>query len=79
MCEYCDKKIKNKSISCIDEDVDKSKLTLIKNNYFGYTILAEIDNLADNSSNTPDIADQFFKINYCPMCRKKIIGRKLGE
>ena len=74
MCEYCDKKIKNKSITCIDEDVDKSKLTLIKNNYFGYTILAEIDNLADDNSNTPDIVDQFFKINYCPMC-----GRKLSE
>ena len=69
MCEYCNKKINNKSIKCIDAPTDKSKLTLIKDGYFGYTILAEIDNLADDSSNIPDMVDQFYKLNYCPMCR----------
>lgn len=74
MCEYCDKRINNKPIKCIDEDIDKSKLTLIKINGIGYTIFAEIDNIADDNSNIPDIADQYFEINYCPMC-----GRKLEE
>ena len=74
MCEYCNKSINNKAIKCIDATTDNSKLIISKDKYFGYTILAEIDNLADDSNNIPDVADQFFKINYCPMC-----GRKLGE
>lgn len=73
MCEYCNKRINNKPIQCIDKDIDKSTLTLTQDNCFGYTIFAEIDNLADDNSNMPDVADQFFKINYCPMC-----GRQLG-
>lgn len=72
MCEYCNKNINNKAIACIDKETDKSKLSIVKDSYFGYTILAEIDNLADDSNNTPDIADQFFEINYCPMCGRKL-------
>ena len=72
MCEYCNKIINNKAIKCIDATTDNSKLTILEDKYFGYTILAEIDNLADDSSNIPDVADQFFKINYCPMCGRKL-------
>lgn len=73
MCEYCKKNVNNKSITCIDEKTDKSNLKLVKDNYFGYTILAEIDNLADDNSNMPSIVDQFFKIYYCPMCGRKLV------
>lgn len=72
MCEYCNKKINNKPIVCIDEKTDKSKLSLVKTNWTGYTILAEIDNLADDTRNTPDIASQFFQILFCPMCGRKL-------
>lgn len=72
LCEYCKRTINNKPIKCIDENIDKSKITLIKDNYLGYIILAEIDNLAEDNTNIPAIADQFFKINYCPMCGRKL-------
>lgn len=74
MCEYCNKNVNNKPIVCIDEDTDKSKLSLVKTGWTGYTILAEIDNLADDSSNISDIASQFFQISYCPMCGRKLRG-----
>ena len=79
MCEYCNKRINNKPIQCIDKDIDKSTLTLTQDNYFGYTIFAEIDNLADDNSNMPDVVDQFFKINYCPMCGRQLRGNKYGN
>lgn len=72
MCKYCRNNINNKPIFCIDKKTDKSKLRLVKTNWTGYTILAEIDNLADNTSNTPDIANQYFQIIYCPMCGRKL-------
>lgn len=72
MCQYCNKNINNKPILCIDRKTDKSKLTLVKTGWTEYTILAEIDNLADDTSNIPDIASQFFQINYCPMCGRKL-------
>lgn len=72
MCEYCDKNVNNKRIMCIDEKTDRSKLSLVKIGWIGYTLLAEIDNLADDSSNIPDIASQYFQINYCPMCGRNL-------
>ena len=78
MCEYCNKKINNKSIKCIDAPTDKSKLTLIKDGYFGYTILAEIDNLADDSSNKVELlGDIIFEKNEIQIIfdftKKKIV------
>jgi len=73
MCEYCEKNTNNKPIMSIDKDTDKSKLSLVRTNWTGYTIYAELDNLADDSNNVPDIVDQFFQINYCPMCGRKLL------
>lgn len=63
MCKYCRNNINNKPIHCINKKTDKSKLRLTKTRFDGYTILAQIDNLADNTS---------FRVNYCPMCGRKL-------
>lgn len=68
MCEYCDKRASNKIIKDIDED--ETELMQVVNFKDNNMLYVEIDG-EDNDGYKPS---DFFSINYCPMC-----GRKLGE
>ena len=68
MCEYCNKKVRNKIIKDIDNDnEDKLQIVFLHNLYW---LDVELEG-EDPDGYKPE---DFFKINYCPMC-----GRKLGE
>lgn len=69
MCEYCDKKINNKKIKDIDND-ENDWLEIIHQPVHGSMIFVELDGIDEDGYKTAD----FFEINYCPMC-----GRKLGK
>jgi len=69
MCEYCDKRINNKKIKDIDNDKEDC-LEIIYQEAHGNMIYVELDGQDNDGYKTAD----FFKINYCPMC-----GRKLNE
>lgn len=68
MCEYCKKIINNKRIL----DIDNDKETYIEIDWqkvLGYMLYVEIEG-QDNDGYKPS---QFFKINYCPMCGRKLV------
>ncbi len=68
MCEYCEKIINNKRIL----DIDNDKETYIEIDWqkaFGYMLYVEIEG-QDNDGYKPS---QFFQINYCPMCGRKLV------
>lgn len=68
MCEYCKKIINNKRILDIDDD----KETYIEIDWqpaFGYMLYVEIE----GQDNDGYKSSQFFQINYCPMCGRKLI------
>ena len=67
MCEYCHKKINNKKIQDIDNDNEDSAEIVIQHKNLLYI---ELNGEDEDGYKTCD----FFEINYCPMC-----GRKLGE
>lgn len=71
-CDYCKKPIKNNPILCIDETTDNSRLEIYKASYYGYSIHAIIDN-SDDSNCYPKEPSQYFPINYCPMCGRKLV------
>ena len=71
MCEYCKKRVNNKIITDIDndkEDIIEIRQVMIKKPV--YTIYVELDGEDIDGYKPFD----FFKINYCPMC-----GRKLNK
>ncbi len=68
MCEYCEKIINNKKIL----DIDNEEETHIEINWqkkLGYMLYVEIEG-QDNDGYKPS---QFFKINYCLMCGRKLV------
>lgn len=69
MCKYCDKKINNEKIRDIDND-NEVWLEIIYQSVHGSMIYVELDGTDNDGYKTAD----FFNINYCPMC-----GRKLGD
>ena len=74
MCQYCDKKANNKKLKDIDNDKED----------FGQVVFLREANLYIEL-NVTDCdgykAFDFFEINYCPMCGRKLAedGRKLDE
>ena len=67
MCEYCEKRINNKKILDIDNEIE-THMEII--NQKGYMLYVEIEGKDNDGYKT----SQFFQISYCPMC-----GRKLGD
>lgn len=70
MCEYCGKIINNQKILDIDNEEETHMEIINQKNLGGYMLYVEIEG-QDNDGYKPS---QFFQINYCPMC-----GRKLGK
>ena len=67
MCEYCNKKVNNKKIKDVDNDKeDGIHVTFLDEPYLNVELEA-----TDEDGYK---AEDFFRINYCPMC-----GRKLGD
>ena len=66
MCEYCNAKVRNKKIQDIDNDKEDGLYIVFLPEPFANVELNAIDEDGYKAS-------EFFKINYCPMC-----GRKLG-
>lgn len=69
MCDYCDKKIRNKKI----KDVDNNKLDWLEvieqKKSFGHMLYVELDAVDSDGYKACD----FFQINYCPMCGRRLI------
>lgn len=73
MCEYCKKIINNKRILDIDDDKE-TYIEIVRQEAFGYMLYVEIEG-QDNDGYKPS---QFFQINYCPMCGRKLVkGEKM--
>ena len=67
MCKYCNKIINNELINDIDNDKDDTaEIVFLKTPMLNIKLEEE-----DPDGYKPE---DFFPINYCPMC-----GRKLGE
>ena len=67
MCEYC-KKIIN-----IDNEEETHMEIINKKKSWGYMLYVEIEG-QDNDGYKPS---QFFQINYCPMCGRKLVKEKI--
>lgn len=62
MCEYCNKRINNKKIKDVDNDKeDGIHITFLDKPYLN----VELETTDENGYK----AEDFFRINYCPMCR----------
>lgn len=64
MCEYCNKKIRNKKMKNIDNDKEEWQ-EIVEQSVHGHMLYIELD-ATDNDGYK---ACSFFQINYCPMCR----------
>lgn len=69
MCEYCKKTINNKRILDIDNEEETHIEIINQEKSLGYMLYVEIDG-QDSDGYKPS---QFFQINYCPMCGRKLI------
>jgi len=69
MCEYCGKIINNKKILDIDNEEETHMEIINQKKSWGYMLYVEIEG-QDNDGYKPS---QFFQINYCPMCGRKLI------
>ena len=72
MCKYCHKNINNEKLKDIDND-EESSIEIVRQPYFDvvkYALYVQLDGKDEDGYKCSD----FFHINYCPMC-----GRKLGE
>ena len=68
MCKYCEKKVNNKQIIDIDDDKENSiELRQVMMEELTYTLYVELDGEDIDGYKPFD----YFRINYCPMCRKK--------
>ena len=64
-CEYCYKKL-NKKIQDVDNDKeDEAKVIFLDRPY----LKVELDGTDSDGYKTVD----FFEINYCPMCGRKLV------
>lgn len=68
MCEYCGKIIKNKKILDIDNEEETHMEIINQKKSWGYMLYVEIEG-QDNDGYKPS---QFFQINYCMMCGRKL-------
>ena len=68
MCEYCDKKIRNKKIKDVDDDKLDWLEVIEQKKSFGHMLYVELDAVDSDGYKACD----FFQINYCPMCRKEV-------
>lgn len=64
MCEYCNKKIRNKKIRNVDNDEEEWQ-EIVEQPVHGHMLYVNLD--ATDSDGYK--ACGFFEINYCPMCR----------
>lgn len=67
MCEYCIGRINNKKIKDIDNDKE-DWLEIIFQEIHGSMIYVELNGEDSDGYKTAD----FFRINYCPMCGRKL-------
>lgn len=67
MCEYCNKKVRNKKIQDIDNDEEDGMFIVFLDEPY---LNVELDATDQDGYK----ANDFFRVNYCPMC-----GRKLKE
>ena len=64
MCEYCEKKANNKKMQDVDNDIkDFIKVVFLPD--------AKLHVQLDAVDADGYVANDFFDINYCPMCRKE--------
>lgn len=68
MCRYCEKKINNKKIKDIDNEEETHMEIIQQKLSFGPMLYVEIAG-EDEDGYKPS---QFFQINYCPMCGRKL-------
>ena len=68
MCKYCEKKINNKKIKDIDNEEETHMEIIQQKLSFGPMLYVEIAG-EDEDGYKPS---QFFQINYCPMCGRKL-------
>ena len=65
MCDYCNKKVRNKKIKDVDNDIeDKISIVFLREPMLDVTLDA-ID--SDGYK-----ANDYFPINYCPMCGRDL-------
>lgn len=69
MCKYCGKIINNKKILDIDNEEETHIEIINQKKSWGYMLYVEIEG-QDNDGYKPS---QFFQINYCPMCGRKLV------
>ena len=74
MCEYCEKRIKNKKILDIDNETETHMEIINQKKSWGYMLYVEIEG-EDRDGYKPS---QFFQISYCPICRKEAGRVKVG-
>lgn len=69
MCEYCGKIINNKKILDIDNEEETHMEIINQKKSWGYMLYVEIEGQDDDGYKP----SQFFQINYCPMCGRKLV------
>lgn len=65
MCEYCGKRASNKPIKDVDDDTE-DKITVV----FLRSPMLNVELDAEDADGYK--ASDFFEINYCPMCGRKL-------
>lgn len=65
MCEYCNKKVRNKKFQDIDNDKEDSMSIVFLDRVY---LEVELDAIDEDGYKALD----FFEINYCPKCGKKV-------
>lgn len=70
MCEYCERRTCNKKI----EDVDNDKEDEMDVCILGNVPMLKVE--LDAEDNDGYKATDFFMINYCPMCGRKLEGKE---
>lgn len=75
MCEYCEKRIKNKKILDIDNETETHIEIINQEKSWGHMLYVEIEG-TDNDGYKPS---QFFQISYCPMCGRKLRRNSSGR
>ena len=65
-CEYCEKRATNKKIPDVDNDENEEARVIFLGRPF---LKVELDGTDSDGYKTAD----FFQINYCPMCGRKLV------
>lgn len=67
MCKYCEKKANNKKIEDVDNDKEDGMYVAVLGDR--PTLIVELDAI-DNDGYK---AEDYFQINFCPMCGRKLV------